>query len=197
MSEQILEKLIKKVSKLPGLGPRSSRRAVLHLLKNKDKYLIPLINDLTEVAQHIRSCSECGNLDQDEICEICKNPSRNVNLICVVETVADLWALERTKVYNGKYHILGGVLSAIDGINPEQLNISSLEQRLQKQTYSEVIIAISATLDGQTTAHYIAERLNPLGIKVTRLAHGVPIGGELDFLDDGTIAQALKARNEI
>ena len=197
MSEQILEKLIKKVSKLPGLGPRSSRRAVLHLLKNKDKYLIPLINDLTEVAQNIKSCIECGNLDQDEICEICKNPSRNVNLICVVETVADLWALERTKVYNGKYHILGGVLSAIDGINPEQLNISSLEERLQKQTISEVIIAISATLDGQTTAHYIAERLNPLKIKVTRLAHGVPVGGELDFLDDGTIAQALKARNEI
>ena len=197
MSEQILEKLIKKVSKLPGLGPRSSRRAVLHLLKNKDKYLIPLINDLTEVAQNIRSCIECGNLDQDEICEICKNPSRNVDLICVVETVADLWALERTKVYNGKYHILGGVLSAIDGINPEQLNISSLEKRLQKQSISEVIIAISATLDGQTTAHYIAERLNPLKIKVTRLAHGVPVGGELDFLDDGTIAQALKARNEI
>ena len=197
MSEQILEKLIKKVSKLPGLGPRSSRRAVLHLLKNKDKYLIPLINDLTEVAQNIRSCIECGNLDQDEICEICKSSSRNVNLICVVETVADLWALERTKVYNGKYHILGGVLSAIDGINPEQLNISSLEKRLQKQTISEVIIAISATLDGQTTAHYIAERLNPLKIKVTRLAHGVPVGGELDFLDDGTIAQALKARNEI
>jgi len=197
MSEQILEKLIKKVSKLPGLGPRSSRRAVLHLLKNKDKYLIPLINDLTEVAHNIKNCIECGNLDQDEICEICKNPSRNVNLICVVETVADLWALERTKVYNGKYHILGGVLSAIDGINPEQLNISSLEKRLQKQTISEVIIAISATLDGQTTAHYIAERLNPLKIKVTRLAHGVPVGGELDFLDDGTIAQALKARNEI
>ena len=115
----------------------------------------------------------------------------------MVETVADLWALERTIVYNGKYHILGGVLSAIDGINPEQLNISSLEKRLQKQTISEVIIAISATLDGQTTAHYIAERLNPLKIKVTRLAHGVPVGGELDFLDDGTIAQALKARNEI
>ena len=197
MSEQILEKLIKKVSKLPGLGPRSSRRAVLHLLKNKDKYLIPLINDLTEVAQNIKNCSECGNLDQYEICEICSNPERNGNLICVVETVADLWALERAKVYNGKYHILGGVLSAIDGINPEQLNISSLEQRLQQHTYSEVIIAISATLDGQTTAHYIAERLNPFKIKVTRLAHGVPVGGELDFLDDGTIAQALKARNEI
>ena len=197
MSEQILEKLIKKVSKIPGLGPRSSRRAVLHLLKNKDKYLIPLINDLSEVANNIKNCVECGNLDQDEICYICKDPLRKGNLLCIVETVADLWALERTKVYNGKYHILGGVLSAIDGINPEQLNINSLESRLKQQSYTEVIIAISATLDGQTTAHYIAERLMPMKIKVTRLAHGVPVGGELDFLDDGTIAQALKARNEI
>ena len=197
MSEQILEKLIKKVSKIPGLGPRSSRRAVLHLLKNKDKYLIPLINDLSEVANNIKNCVECGNLDQDEICYICKDPLRKGNLLCIVETVADLWALERTKVYNGKYHILGGVLSAIDGINTEQLNINSLESRLKQQSYTEVIIAISATLDGQTTAHYIAERLMPMKIKVTRLAHGVPVGGELDFLDDGTIAQALKARNEI
>ena len=161
MSEQILEKLIKKVSKLPGLGPRSSRRAVLHLLKNKDKYLLPLINDLTEVAHNIRTCSECGNLDQDEICGICKNSSRNSNLICVVETVADLWALERTKVYNGKYHILGGVLSAIDGINPRAIKYNFFRKKITKTTYSEVIIAISATLDGQTTAHYIAERLNP------------------------------------
>lgn len=197
MSEQILEKLIKKVSRLPGLGPRSSRRVVLHLLKNKEKYLLPLINDLSQVADNIKSCIECGNLDQDEVCEICKNPLRKNNLICVVETVADLWALERTQVYEGKYHILGGVLSAIDGINPEQLNINSLESRLKKQNCTEVIIAISATLDGQTTAHYIADRLNTFNIKITRLAHGVPIGGELDFLDDGTIAQALKARNEM
>jgi len=197
MSEQILEKLIKKVSRLPGLGPRSSRRVVLHLLKNKEKYLLPLINDLSQVADNIKSCIECGNLDQDEVCEICKNPLRKNNLICVVETVADLWALERTQVYDGKYHILGGVLSAIDGINPEQLNINSLESRLKKQNCTEVIIAISATLDGQTTAHYIADRLNTFNIKITRLAHGVPIGGELDFLDDGTIAQALKARNEM
>ena len=170
---------------------------VLHLLKNKEKYLLPLINDLSQVADNIKSCIECGNLDQDEVCEICKNPLRKNNLICVVETVADLWALERTQVYDGKYHILGGVLSAIDGINPEQLNINSLESRLKKQNCTEVIIAISATLDGQTTAHYIADRLNTFNIKITRLAHGVPIGGELDFLDDGTIAQALKARNEM
>ncbi|MDC1356519.1 recombination mediator RecR [Pseudomonadota bacterium] len=195
MSEQILEKLIKKISKLPGLGPRSSRRAVLHLLKDREKLLLPLIQDMTEVADKIKKCIECGNLDEKDICEICNNSSRNNSLICIVETVADLWALERSNVYNGKYHILGGVLSAIDGINPEQLNISSLEKRLEVGEYTEVIIAISATLDGQTTAHYLAERLQKFNIKVTRLAHGVPVGGELDFLDDGTIAQALKARN--
>lgn len=197
MSEPILEKLIKKVSKLPGLGPRSSRRVVLHLLKDKEKLLLPLIESMTEVADKIKNCIECGNLDDNQICEVCTNTSRNQDLICIIETVADLWALERSNVYKGKYHILGGVLSAIDGINPEQLNISSLEKRLQNSSYKEIIIAISATLDGQTTAHYLAERLSKFNIKITRLAHGVPVGGELDFLDDGTIAQALKARNEL
>ena len=197
MSEQYLEKLIKKVSKLPGLGPRSSRRVVLHLLKDKEKLLLPLIEDLTTVANNIRSCSECGNLDENEICQICKDSSRNQNLLCVVETVADLWALERSNVYNGKYHILGGVLSAIDGVNPEQLNIASLEKRLENKSITEIIIAISATLDGQTTAHYLAEILSKFNINITRLAHGLPVGGELDFLDDGTIAQALKARNKL
>ena len=197
MSEQYLEKLIKKVSKLPGLGPRSSRRVVLHLLKDKEKLLLPLIEDLTTVANNIRSCMECGNLDENEICKICKDSSRNQNLLCVVETVADLWALERSNVYNGKYHILGGVLSAIDGVNPEQLNIASLEKRLENKSIAEIIIAISATLDGQTTAHYLAEILSKFNINITRLAHGLPVGGELDFLDDGTIAQALKARNKL
>ena len=197
MSEPILEKLIKKVSKLPGLGPRSARRVVLHLLKDKEKLLLPLIESMTEVADKIKNCIECGNLDDNQICEVCTNTSRNQDLICIIETVADLWALERSNVYKGKYHILGGVLSAIDGINPEQLNISSLEKRLQNSSYKEIIIAISATLDGQTTAHYLAERLSKFNIKITRLAHGVPVGGELDFLDDGTIAQALKARNEL
>ena len=197
MSEQYLEKLIKKVSKLPGLGPRSSRRVVLHLLKDKEKLLLPLIEDLTTVANNIRSCIECGNLDENEICIICKDSSRNQNLLCVVETVADLWALERSNVYNGKYHILGGVLSAIDGVNPEQLNIASLEKRLENKSITEIIIAISATLDGQTTAHYLAEKLSKFNINITRLAHGLPVGGELDFLDDGTIAQALKARNKL
>ena len=197
MSEQYLEKLIKKVSKLPGLGPRSSRRVVLHLLKDKEKLLLPLIEDLTTVSNNIRSCYECGNLDENEICQICKDSSRNQNLLCVVETVADLWALERSNVYNGKYHILGGVLSAIDGVNPEQLNIASLEKRLENKSITEIIIAISATLDGQTTAHYLAEILSKFNINITRLAHGLPVGGELDFLDDGTIAQALKARNKL
>ena len=197
MSEQYLEKLIKKVSKLPGLGPRSSRRVVLHLLKDKEKLLLPLIEDLTTVANNIRSCMECGNLDENKICQICKDSSRNQNLLCVVVTVADLWALERSNVYNGKYHILGGVLSAIDGVNPEQLNIASLEKRLENKSITEIIIAISATLDGQTTAHYLAEILSKFNINITRLAHGLPVGGELDFLDDGTIAQALKARNKL
>ena len=197
MSEQYLEKLIKKVSKLPSLGPRSSWRVVLHLLKDKEKLLLPLIEDLSTVANNIRSCIECGNLDESEICQICKDPSRNQKLLCVVETVADLWALERSNVYNGKYHILGGVLSAIDGVNPEQLNISSLEKRLENKSITEIIIAISATLDGQTTAHYLAEILSKFNINITRLAHGLPVGGELDFLDDGTIAQALKARNKL
>ena len=195
MSEQVLEKLIKKVAKLPGLGPRSSRRIVLHLLKDKETLLLPIIEDMSKVANNIKKCIECGNLDENDICQICKNSTRNQTLLCVVETVADLWALERSNVYNGKYHILGGVLSAIDGINPDQLNIDSLEKRLESNVFTEVIIAISATLDGQTTAHYLAERLGKLDIKITRLAHGLPVGGELDFLDDGTIAQALKARN--
>ena len=197
MSEQVLENLIKKVAKLPGLGPRSSRRVVLHLLKDKETLLLPLIEDMNNVAENIKKCIECGNLDENDICQICKNSSRNETLLCVVETVADLWALERSNVYNGKYHILGGVLSAIDGINPDQLNIDSLEKRLESNIFTEVIIAISATLDGQTTAHYLAERLGKLDIKITRLAHGLPVGGELDFLDDGTIAQALKARNQL
>jgi recombination protein RecR len=197
MSEQILEKLIKKVSKLPGLGPRSSRRVILYLLKDKEKLFLPLIQDMNDVANKVKSCIECGNLDEKEICDICINTSRNNKIICIVETVADLWAMERSNVYNGKYHILGGVLSAIDGVNPDQLNINSLENKLKNKDFTEVIIAISATLDGQTTAHYLADRLSKLNVKVTRLAHGMPVGGELDFLDDGTIAQALKARNEL
>ena len=197
MSEQILEKLIKKISRLPGLGPRSSRRLVLHLLKDKERLFLPLIQDMRDVVSKVKTCVECGNLDETDICNICSDTLRNKNILCVVETVADLWAMERSNVYNGQYHILGGVLSAIDGINPDQLNINSLVNKIKSKTFSEVIIAISATLDGQTTAHYLADRLDNLDVKITRLAYGMPVGGELDFLDDGTIAQALKARKEL
>ena len=170
---------------------------VLHLLKDKERLFLPLIQDMNDVVSKVKTCVECGNLDETDICNICNDTLRNKNILCVVETVADLWAMERSNVYNGQYHILGGVLSAIDGINPDQLNINSLVNKIKSKTFSEVIIAISATLDGQTTAHYLADRLDNLDVKVTRLAHGMPVGGELDFLDDGTIAQALKARNEL
>ena len=162
--------------------------------KDREKLFLPLIQDMTEVADKIKKCIECGNLDQKDICEICSNSSRNNSLVCVVETVADLWALERSNVYNGKYHILGGVLSAIDGINPEQLNIASLERRLEVQKYTEVIIAISATLDGQTTAHYIEDTIKNDKIKITKLAQGLPVGGEIEQLDDGTLFSAFKNR---
>ena len=195
MESEEIKILIKLMSKIPGLGPRSARRSVLSLIKKPEKLMLPLANALIQVSENINLCSICGNIDSDNICGICKDEKRDVTTICVVEDISDLWALERSSNFKGRYHILGGVLSAIDGINPEQLNIVSLEKRLEVDEYTEVIIAISATLDGQTTAHYIAERLEKFKIKVTRLAHGVPIGGELDFLDDGTIAQALKARN--
>ena len=194
MEKDLLEILIRKLSKLPGLGPRSARRIIFHLLKNKSEYLNPLINDLILVKEKIINCEICGNLDLETKCSICRDENRNDNLICVVENVPDLWALERSGTYNGKYHILGGVLSAIDGINPSSLNISSLEDRINLSDKIEIILAISATLDGQTTAHYLSKLLNKKGNKITRLAHGVPIGGELDYLDDGTITQALKGR---
>ena len=194
MEKDLLEILIRKLSKLPGLGPRSARRIIFHLLKNKSEYLNPLINDLILVKEKIINCEICGNLDFKPKCSICRDEYRIDNLICVVENVPDLWALERSGTYNGKYHILGGVLSAIDGINPSSLNISSLENRINLSDKTEIILAISATLDGQTTAHYLSKLLNKKGNKITRLAHGVPIGGELDYLDDGTITQALKGR---
>ena len=194
MKKNFLENTIKRLSKLPGLGPRSARRIVFHLLKNKDEILTPLIQDLLEVREKIITCKICGNLDFEDTCSICIDEDRNNKLICVVENIPDLWALERSGIYNGKYHILGGVLSAIDGVNPRELNILSLEERVKASDDVEIIMAISATLDGQTTAHYLSKLLQKHGNKITRLAHGVPIGGELDYLDDGTISQALKGR---
>ena len=188
-----LELLIKRLARLPGLGPRSARRAALYLLQNRDRLMLPLAEELGSVARTVRNCAECGNLGNADICGICSDTQRDCSLLCVVEDVGDLWAMERAAVFRGTYHVLGGTLSAIDGRGPEDLYIDRLVNRASTGV-SEVILALSATVEGQTTAHYIHERLQPLQLEVTRLAHGVPVGGELDFLDDGTLAQALKAR---
>ena len=192
-----LDQLIRKLARLPGLGPRSARRAVLYLLKNRDRLMVPLAQDLFDIASKVRACAECGNLDNGDKCSICHDAQRDQSCICVVEDVGDLWAMERAAVYRGVYHILGGTLSALDGRGPDDLHIDKLVRRANTLAATEVILALSATVDGQTTAHYIAERLAVTSVEVTRLAHGVPIGGELDYLDDGTLAQALKARAKL
>ena len=192
-----LDNLIRKLARLPGLGPRSARRAVLYLLKNRDRLMLPLAQDLFDVASQVRSCVECGNLDHGDKCSICLDTQRDHTCVCVVEDVGDLWAMERAAVYRGVYHILGGTLNALDGRGPDDLHIDKLINRASTGHTSEVILALSATVDGQTTAHYIAEKLANSGVDVTRLAHGVPVGGELDYLDDGTLAQALKARAKL
>jgi recombination protein RecR len=192
-----LEDLIRKLGRLPGLGPRSARRAVLFLLKNRDRLMLPLANDMNNVARNIRACVECGNLDITDRCSICSDPRRDHSRICVVEDVGDLWAMERASVYRGLYHILGGTLSAIDGRGPDDLLIDRLLIRAGDDRVDEVILALSATVDGQTTAHYIGERLAATAVDVTRLARGMPVGGELDYLDDGTLAQALQARSKL
>jgi len=192
-----LEDLIRKLGRLPGLGPRSARRAVLFLLKNRDRLMLPLANDMNDVARNIRACVDCGNLDITDRCSICSDPRRDHSRICVVEDVGDLWAMERASVYRGLYHILGGTLSAIDGRGPDDLLIDRLLIRAGNDRVDEVILALSATVDGQTTAHYIGERLAATAVDVTRLARGMPVGGELDYLDDGTLAQALQARSKL
>lgn len=187
-----IETLIQLISKLPGLGPRSARRAALHLIKNKHKLMIPLAASLEATAQAIVTCETCGNMDTATPCNICTNEGRDHNTICIVEEVADLWAMERSDMYKGTYHVLGGVLSAIDGITASDLNLGNLRGRCENA--SEIIIATNATALGQTTAHYITEALEGLPLKITRLAQGIPIGGELDYLDDGTLGTALKLR---
>lgn len=189
-----IERLIQLLARLPGLGPRSARRAVLHLLKKKDALMMPLAATLKEVGDSVHACSTCGNLDSRDPCGICTDPRRDEALLCVVESVADLWALERASVFRGRYHVLGGTLSALDGVGPSDLNVDGLVGRVQAGRVKEVIIATNATVEGQTTAHYITDRLAPLNVQVSRLAHGVPVGGELDYLDDGTLGAALKAR---
>ncbi len=189
-----IDRLIELLAKLPGLGPRSARRAALHLLKRKEALLIPLGSALAAAAENVHQCSRCGNLDAVDPCAICTDPRRDESLICVVEDVADLWALERAGVFKGRFHVLGGVLSALDGVGPEDLTIAALVARARADQVREVILATNATVDGQTTAHYLTDRLEDCGVTVTRLAHGIPVGGELDYLDDGTLGAALKAR---
>src|ERR1700744_3807152 len=188
-----IERLIQLLSKLPGLGPRSARRAALALLKKRDMLLEPLAEAMLGAARAIRPCESCGNLDTVSPCAICADPRRDGHILCVVEDVADLWALERAGVFRGKYHVLGGALSALDGVTPERLNVASLMKRVGDGV-DEVILAVNATVEGQTTAHYLMDTLAPSGVKVTRLAHGVPVGGELDYLDEGTLSAAFKAR---
>ncbi len=195
--DNAIDDLIKKLARLPGLGPRSARRAALFLLQNRDRLMVPLARAMHDVATQIRSCAECGNLDTADVCKICTDTRRDRSLICVVEDVGSLWAIERAAVFSGLYHVLGGTLSAIDGRGPEDLHVDRLVRRARLPETNEVILALSATVDGQTTAHYIQERLAELPLDVTRLAHGVPVGGELDYLDDGTLAQALKARGKL
>jgi recombination protein RecR len=193
MSE--LDTLIRLLATLPGLGPRSARRAALFLIKRREQVMRPLAAAMEAAAASVRPCSVCGNLDTADPCAICSDPERDPSAICVVEDLADLWALERTGAFRGRYHVLGGTLSALDGIGPEQLNIARLIARLRPDT--ELILALNATVEGQTTAHYIADRAGMTGARISRLAQGIPIGGELDYLDEGTLTTALRARREI
>ena len=188
-----IERLIQLLSKLPGLGPRSARRAALALLKKRDTLLEPLAASLREAADAILTCEVCGNLDTQSPCAICSDTRRDPHILCVVEDVADLWALERAAVFRGRYHVLGGALSALDGVTPDRLNVTGLLQRVKG--IDEVILAMNATVEGQTTAHYLMDLLGDM--KVTRLAHGVPVGGELDYLDEGTLSAAFKARRAL
>ena len=191
-----IETLIEMMAKLPGLGPRSARRAVLHLIKKRALLMTPLADAMHAVAATARECLNCGNITTADLCEICAAEKRATGEICVVEDVADLWAMERAGVFKGRYHILGGTLSALDAVGPEDLGIPKLEDRVAAERVTEVILALNATIDGQTTAHYIADRLEDR-VKVTSLAQGVPIGGELDYLDEGTITAALRARKQV
>ncbi len=197
MTSPEIERLVKLLSKLPGLGPRSARRAVLALIRRRETLLTPLAKALSEAANMIQTCSNCGNIDSLNPCSICVDPGRDESLICVVEDVSDLWALERTRAYKGLYHVLGGTLSALDGVTPEDLRISELVARGNEPGIKEVILATNLTVEGQTTAHYITDRLEGAIASISGLAHGVPVGGELDYLDDGTLSAALKQRRPV
>ena len=200
MASDELEQLIALVARLPGLGPRSARRLVLHLLGNREALLQPLVAALARVEAQLATCAQCGNIDIGSPCRVCRDPRRDPSLLCVVAGVADLWALERGRLFPGRYHVLGGLLSALDGVRPEDLSVERLLLRLApagQPPVAEVVLAMPATLEGQTTAHYVAERLAGSGVAVSQLAHGVPVGGELDYLDEGTLAQALRLRRPV
>jgi recombination protein RecR len=190
-----IEQLIQLLARLPGLGPRSARRAVLHLIKKKDQLMLPLSAALDRAVEAVKVCEVCGNVDTRSPCGICSDPRRSSGILIVVEDVADLWALERAGVGTVKYHVLGGVLSPLDGVGPDDLSIDDLVRRAPE--FVEIVLAVNATVEGQTTAHYVTDRLSGMDLKVTRLAHGVPVGGELDYLDEGTLSQALRARTDM
>ena len=198
MAERIagpeIERLIQLLARLPGLGPRSARRAALHLLRKRQELMGPLADAMRVAHERIMVCSSCGNIDTRDPCTICADPSRDPSTLVVVETVADLWALERARAVKGRYHVLGGTLSPLDGVGPDDLNLASLSSRVRETGVREVILAVNATVDGQTTAHYVVDLLASTDVKTTRLAHGVPVGGELDYLDDGTLAAARRQR---
>ena len=197
MASQEIEALAGALARLPGLGPRSARRAVLHLMKRREGALMPLLAALQTVAEKLSTCSTCGNVDIADPCSICRDPRRDAASLCVVEEVADLWALDRSRLFPGRYHVLGGRLSALDGVRPEDLTVDGLVRRIAEGGIDEVVLAMNATLEGQTTAHYLAERLERYPVRLTQLAHGLPVGGELDYLDEGTLAQALRARRPV
>jgi recombination protein RecR len=197
MASPEIEALTQALARLPGLGPRSARRAVLHLLKKRETALAPLLSALEAVEQNLATCSICGNVDTTDPCGVCADPRRDHRALCVVEEVADLWALDRSRLFPGRFHVLGGRLSALEGVRPEDLAIDSLLRRVEAGGIDEVVLAMNATLEGQTTAHYIAERIERYPVRVTQLAHGLPVGGELDYLDEGTLAQALRARRPV
>jgi recombination protein RecR len=197
MASQEIETLSSALARLPGLGPRSARRAVLWLVKRRDQALPALLEALEAVRDTLVECETCGNVDTRNPCAICADPRRDPKSMCVVEDVADLWALDRAKLFSGTYHVLGGRLSALDGVGPADLNIAALLARVEAGGIDEVVLAMNATLEGQTTAHYLAERLEAFPVRITQLAHGLPVGGELDYLDEGTLAQALRARRPV
>lgn len=196
MASPEIEALTQALARLPGLGPRSARRAVLHLLKKRDA-MAPLLRALETVNERLVTCHVCGNVDTSDPCAICLDPRRDARLLCVVEEVADLWALDRSRLFPGRFHVLGGRLSALEGVRPEDLAIDGLIRRVAAGGIDEVVLAMNATLEGQTTAHYIAERIETYPVRLTQLAHGLPVGGELDYLDEGTLAQALRARRPL